>query len=55
MCKVLEDMRNETIEKVQIENAKSLLQLGKLTVEEIANAIGLSVDKVNELSKATRV
>ena len=47
MCKVMEDMREET----KIESAVNLLKLGKLTIEEIAEAIGLSVEKVAELAK----
>ena len=46
MCKVMEEMREET----KIEAAKNLLNLGKLTIEEIANAIGLSIEKVTELA-----
>ena len=46
MCKVMEDMREET----KIEAAINLLKLGKLSIEEIAKAIGLSVEKVSELA-----
>ena len=59
MCKALEDMRNEvaretaraTAEKTKIESALNLLKLGKLSFEEIANAIGLSVERITELAK----
>ena len=51
MCKVMEEMRNETAEITKIESAMNLLKLGKLTVEEIANSIGLSIEKVAELAK----
>lgn len=51
MCKVMEDMREET----KIESAVNLLKLGKLTIEEIAKAIGLSVEKVAELAKPKTV
>ncbi len=59
MCKALEDMRNEvaretareTAEKTKVENALNLLKLGKLSFEEIANAIGLSVERITELAK----
>lgn len=55
MCKVMEDMRKEiredTREKTKIESAVNLLKLEKLTIEEIAKAIGLSVEKVTELAK----
>ena len=51
MCKVMEDMREET----KIESAVNLLKFGKLTIEEIAKAIGLSVEKVAELAKPKTV
>ncbi|MCR5129217.1 MAG: PD-(D/E)XK nuclease family transposase [Lachnospiraceae bacterium] len=59
MCKALEDMRNEvaretareTAEKTKVENALNLLKLGKLSFEEIANAIGLSVERITELAR----
>ena len=55
MCKVMEDMRNEAAKeaarKNQIETAKSLLLLGKLTYAEIAQATKPTVDEVEELDK----
>lgn len=54
MCKVLEDMRNEAaksaVEKRNIEFASTLLKLGKLTIEEIAESVGLTIDRVRELA-----
>ena len=54
MCKVMEDMRNESaktaVEKRNIEFANTLLKLGKLTVEEIAASAGLTIDRVRELA-----
>ncbi|MBO6148251.1 MAG: PD-(D/E)XK nuclease family transposase [Lachnospiraceae bacterium] len=54
MCKVMEDMRNESaktaVEKRNIEFANTLLKLGKLTVEEIATSAGLTIDRVRELA-----
>lgn len=54
MCKVLEDMRNEAakseVEKRNIEFASTLLKLGKLTIEEIAESAGLTIDRVRELA-----
>ena len=38
MCKAIEEMRNETARKTSLETAKSLLLIGKLTCEEIAQA-----------------
>ena len=51
MCKVMEDMRNETAEQTKMESAMNLIKLGKLSIEEIANSIGLSIEKVAELAK----
>ena len=54
MCKVMEDMRNESaktaVEKRNIEIASTLLKLGKLTIEEIAESAGLTIDRVWELA-----
>ena len=54
MCKVMEDMRlsvaEETAEQTKIQSAMNLLRLGKLSFEEIANAMGLSIEKVKELA-----
>ena len=50
MCKVMEDMRNEAVEKRNIEFANTLLKLGKLTVEEIAASAGLTIERVKELA-----
>ena len=54
MCKVMEDMRNETakaaVEKRNVEVAKTLLKLGKLTIEEIASSAGLTIERVKELA-----
>ena len=54
MCKVMEDMRKEAaeqaVERDRINRAKNLLKIGKLSLEEIANAMELSVEKVKELA-----
>lgn len=52
MCKVMEDMRNESAERRSVEIAKNLLQLGKLTFEEIASSAGLTIERVKELAMA---
>lgn len=46
MSSVLDEMKNETVEKV----ALNLLQFDKLTVEEIAESTGLTVERVRELA-----
>ncbi len=50
MCKALEDMRNETAERERIKSALSMLKIGKMTIEEIAECSRLSLDKVKELA-----
>ena len=50
MCKVMEDMRNESAERRSVEIAKNLLQLGKLTIDEIASSAGLTIERVKEFA-----
>lgn len=50
VCKVMEDMREEAIEKDKIERVKKLLKLRKLTLEEIADTMEMNIDKVREIS-----
>ncbi len=53
MCKMLEDMRNEAAQeaeqKANKKTAAHLIKLGKMTLEEIAEATELSLDVVKEL------
>ena len=49
MCKVMEDMRNQTLREGMIEVAKKLLSDGTLTLEKIAECVGLSLDEVKNL------
>lgn len=46
MCRVMEDMRNETAREERITMAQRLLKLGKLSYEEIAETAVLTVEKV---------
>ena len=46
MCDILDEMRND----VRIENAKKMIEGGKLSLEEIAMYSGLSIEKVRELA-----
>ena len=55
MCKVMEDMRKETAEQTKIQSAINLLTIGKLSFEEIADAMELSVDKVKELAMSQKI
>ena len=49
MCRIMEDMRNESLKEV----ALRMLSAGKYALEEIASISGLSLDEVKEL-KAER-
>ena len=49
MCKILEDMRNEVEQNKAKKTAVHLIKLGKMTLEEIAEATELSLDEVKEL------
>ena len=57
MCKIMEDMRNEAAREAAQEaeqnkakkTAVHLIKLGKMTLEEIAEATELSLDIVKEL------
>ena len=46
MCEIWDDVRNEA----RIENAKAMIRIGKLSIEEIAECSGLSIEKVRELA-----
>lgn len=45
----MEKMRDETAYEKAIESAKKLLRIGKLSYEEIADAMDLSVEEVKAL------
>ena len=49
MCKIMEDMRNEAELNKAKRTAAHLIKLGKMTLEEIAEATELSLDVVKEL------
>ena len=53
MCKVMEDMRNQTLREGMSEVALRMLKAGKYALEEIAAISGLSLDEIKEL-KAER-
>jgi hypothetical protein len=50
MCKVMEDMRNETIERERIEIAMDMIKEGELPLEKIAKYSKLALAKVKELA-----
>lgn len=49
MCRIMEDMRNETLKEGAINSAKRMLADGILTLEKIAEYAGLPLDEVEEL------
>lgn len=49
VCKVMEDMRNETALETKIEIALNLIALGSLSYEEIAKSTSLSVEDITRL------
>jgi len=50
MCKIMEDMRNEEAKKTTKDNARRLLKLGKIKVDEISECFpDLSENDVREL------
>ncbi len=49
MCRAMEDMRNQTLREGMIEVAKKLLKDGTLTLEKIAECVGLPLDEVKKL------
>ena len=50
MCKAMEDMRNEAVERDRIEIALDMIKDGKLSLEQIAQYSRLALDKVKELA-----
>ena len=48
MCKVMEDMRNEAIERERIEIAMDMTKEGELPLEKIAKYSKLTLEKVKE-------
>ena len=46
MCKIMEDMRNESLKEGAINTAKKMLADGILTLEKIAEYVGLPLDEV---------
>lgn len=50
MCRLVEEYGNERSLETREENAKRLLENGKLTVEEIAECSGLPLEAVKKLA-----
>ena len=51
MCKIMDEMKREAIQEERYEFAENLLNMKKLTKEEIAQAANISVEEVEELAK----
>ena len=49
MCRAMEDMRNQTLKEGMINVAKKMLEDGSITLEKIAEFVGLSVDEVKKI------
>ncbi len=49
MCRAMEDMRNQTLKEGMLNVAKKMLEDGTITLEKIAEFVGLSVDEVRKL------
>ena len=49
MCKVIEDMRIQERKETMVAVAKKLLLDGTLTLEKIAECVGLTLDEVKNL------
>lgn len=51
MCKMLEDMRNEAVKASLNDVAIRLIKKEKMSLEEIADSTGLSLEAVEELER----
>ena len=51
MCKMMEDMRNEVELELKRSIARNLIEMGTLSVEDIAKATGLSVEEVKLIAE----
>ena len=49
MCKVMQDMRNEAIEKGRIQNAMEMLKDG-LSIEKASRYSRLAIERIKELA-----
>ena len=50
MCKIMEDMRNESAERRSVDIALKILQDGKLSLEEVAKYSMLAIERVMKLA-----
>ncbi len=54
MCYITERAYNYGAEDTKIENAKNLILMGKITLQDISKAIGLPLEKVEELAESLK-
>ncbi len=54
MSKAMEDMCEEAVERDRIDRTRSLLRIGKLTLEEISEVMQLSIERVKEIAKGMK-
>lgn len=50
MCEIFDEIRNEAKNDKSCEIAKKMIEMGKMTLDEIAECSGLSIEKVRELA-----
>ena len=55
MCKIMEEMREDTKIRNTIQIALNLLALGSVSKEDIAKVTGLTLEKVKELASQISV
>ena len=55
MCKIMEDLNQKAVKEARkdekMKNAVALIRIGKLSFEEIALCVGLTVDEVKTLAE----
>jgi len=51
MCKVMEDMRNETVLEERRRIARTFLLMGELSYEKIAEGTKLSIEEIEKLAE----
>lgn len=51
MCSVVEEMRNETAHEKAVQIARRMLKSGRLSYEEVAEYVELTVEEVKDLDE----
>ena len=55
MCRAMEDMRNQALKEGMVNVAKKMLDDGTITLEKIAEFVGLTVDEVKKIKAGQNV